>query len=58
MRRLHTVYGDRVYEIEYTDNGTAAFREACGERGGRISIILRDRDVVAAATPGYHYEFC
>ena len=52
------LYQDLVFEIEYTDSGTAAYRAACARRGGRVSIILRDRDVVAAGTPGYHYEYC
>ncbi|GIF22283.1 hypothetical protein BJ973_002607 [Actinoplanes tereljensis] len=52
------IYGEQVYEIEYTDNGIDAYRQACRADGDRISIILRDRDVVPVATPGYHYEFC
>ncbi|BCB89680.1 endo alpha-1,4 polygalactosaminidase [Phytohabitans suffuscus] len=51
-------YGNQVYEIEYTDNGPDAYRRACADRGAHISIILRDRDVVPAATAGYHYEYC
>ncbi|GIM94889.1 endo alpha-1,4 polygalactosaminidase [Paractinoplanes toevensis] len=52
------LYGDQVYEIEYTDNGLTAYREACRAGGDRISIILRDRDVVPVAAVGYHYEYC
>ncbi len=51
-------YGDQVYEIEYTDNGTAAYRKACAGHGKRISVILRDRDVVPAGAAGYRYEAC
>lgn len=51
-------YGDQVYEIEYTDNGTGAYRRACADHGDRISIILRDRDVVPAGDADYHYAHC
>jgi hypothetical protein len=52
------VYGDQVYEIEYTDNGRAAFRSACAARGSRISIILRDRDVTPRESKHYRYKAC
>ncbi|HWC33855.1 MAG TPA: endo alpha-1,4 polygalactosaminidase [Mycobacteriales bacterium] len=48
-------YGDEVFEVEY---GAAPFRAACNARGGRISIIRRDRDVVARGKPGYVYRAC
>ncbi|HVV74803.1 MAG TPA: endo alpha-1,4 polygalactosaminidase [Mycobacteriales bacterium] len=48
-------YGAEVFEIEY---GGASFRAACRARGGRISVIRRDRDVVARGKPGYVYEAC
>jgi Glycoside-hydrolase family GH114 len=51
-------YGDEVFEIEYTDNGRAAYATACRKRGGRISIILRDRDVVPRGSRGYVYQAC
>ncbi|SNY60946.1 endo alpha-1,4 polygalactosaminidase [Paractinoplanes atraurantiacus] len=51
-------YGDQVYEIEYTDNGIGAYRQACRDHGARISIILRDRDVIPQGEAGYHYESC
>lgn len=61
------VYGGRVYEIEYTDNNPnqtrsgvtkTAYQWACTDRGATNSVILRDRDVVASGTAGYHYEAC
>jgi hypothetical protein len=52
------VYGDQVYEIEYTDNGRAAYRSACAARGSRISVILRDRDVTRRGSPHYRYRAC
>ncbi|MGY4643936.1 endo alpha-1,4 polygalactosaminidase [Cellulomonas sp. URHB0016] len=54
-----SVYGARVYEIEYTDNGgTANFAEACDARGATTSVIYRDRDVVAKGRRGYVYTSC
>jgi hypothetical protein len=50
--------GDQVYEIEYTDNGVDAYRRACADHGDRISVVLRDRDVVPAGDTGYHDEHC
>jgi hypothetical protein len=51
-------YGGRVYEIEYTDNGTEAYHRACADHGARISIVLRDRGVAPAGGAGYHNENC
>lgn len=55
--RYLSVYGDRVIEIEYTD-GSGAFDAACRARGERISILLRDRDVVPRGEPGYVSRHC
>jgi hypothetical protein len=52
------VYGDRVVEIEYTDNPRSAYDEACRARGSTISVVLRDRDVVPRGRPGYVYAAC
>ena len=51
-------YGHRVFEIEYTDNGRRAYARACHDRAGRLSIILRDRDVVPRSAKGYVYRHC
>ncbi len=61
-------YGNQVYEIEYDDNTEDAdgrtvapisfFRSACATRGSSISIVYRDRDVVAPTTSGYEYQWC
>lgn len=57
--RYSRPYGDRVYEIEYTDNGGRRnFRAACRARGVAISIIYRDRHVVAKGRPGYVSRAC
>lgn len=52
------VYGDNVIEIEYSDNPVRHYDQACARHGKRISVILRDRDVVAAGKPGYRYLNC
>lgn len=52
------MYGEHVIEIEYTDNGRAAFEESCADAGGERSILLRDRDVVPAGDPAYVFEHC
>jgi hypothetical protein len=51
-------YGDEVFEIEYTDNGRAAYTKACTLRGEKISVILRDRNVTKRGSRHYHYEAC
>jgi hypothetical protein len=49
-------YGDRVFDIEYTDDlrGTAA--AVCGR--ATASTIIRDRDLVARGAKGYFYRAC
>ena len=51
-------YKNRVIEIEYTDTARSAFTESCSARGEMISVILRDRNVVAKGQSAYHYEYC
>lgn len=53
--RYTQAYGDRVLEVEYD---RARFRAACVARGATISVLLRDRDLVAAGTPGYVRDAC
>jgi hypothetical protein len=43
-------YDDRVLVVEYRSSGLAA---ACEERGGRLSVVLRDLDLVPAGEDGY-----
>ncbi|GAA3620320.1 hypothetical protein GCM10022223_41510 [Kineosporia mesophila] len=52
------IYGDQVYEVEYTDNGKSAYTKACAAQGKNISVILRDRNVVASGNSKYYYENC
>lgn len=52
-------YGDEVFEIEYPDNGgIAGFHAACRARGGSISVLYRDRDVVTPGSKDYINESC
>lgn len=51
-------YGAAVFDIEYTDDPTAAFDAACSEYGDQISVIRRDRDLVPNGSPGYFYSSC
>lgn len=51
-------YGSRLIEIEYTDNGRAAFRRACQARSGQASILLRDRDLVPSRSRKYVSQTC
>ncbi|CAB4942572.1 unannotated protein [freshwater metagenome] len=53
--RYTRAYGDRVMEVEYDP---AAFRAACAARGARISIVLRDLDLVPAGRPGHVFRGC
>jgi hypothetical protein len=52
------VYGNNVIEIEYTDNPRSAYTQACAAQGKTMSVILRDRDVVAKGNSAYRYEYC
>jgi hypothetical protein len=56
--RYRRVYGRHVLEVEYTDNGRRAFARACRLRAGAWSIVLRDRDLVTPADPGYVRRSC
>lgn len=49
------VYGTEMLEIEYKK---AQFTAACTARGGEISVIFRDVDVVAQGEKGYTYSEC
>ncbi|MEV0441744.1 endo alpha-1,4 polygalactosaminidase [Streptomyces spectabilis] len=49
------VYGGKVFDIEYEKKG---FDAACRRWGGRISVVLRDRDVTPAGEDGHVYRRC
>jgi hypothetical protein len=48
------VYGDRVIDIEYTDNLPA---DVC-DADRPSATVVRDRDLVPAGEPDHHYEHC
>jgi hypothetical protein len=52
------VFGDLVFEIEYTDTDPAAFTTACQLRGNQISVILRDRGLSMPGVESYFYQTC
>lgn len=52
------LHGPHVIEIEYADDGEEHFAQACAERGGEVSVLLRDRDVVPRGEPGYVSRNC
>ena len=52
------MYGGRVIEIEYSDNGRKAFEQACADASGQRSILLRDRDVTPVGDSDYIFETC
>jgi hypothetical protein len=51
-------YGDHVLAIEYDDDLRADFAAACAVPQRPLSMILRDRDLVAAGSAGYVYDRC
>lgn len=51
-------YGRHIIEIEYTDNGRAAFRQACRTHGDVWSVLLRDRMLRRPGHPAYAYRAC
>jgi hypothetical protein len=53
-----SVYGNNVIEIEYNDNDPKYYSQACAAQGKQISVIYRDRDVVAKGQSGYTYKYC
>lgn len=50
-----SAYGKNVIEIEYT---ASRFAQACTARRGRVSLLLRDRDVVPKGQAGYVSRTC
>lgn len=54
------VYGERVYEVEYTDVDDAreVFDRACAARGDEIGVLLRDRELLTPDDPGFTSEQC
>ncbi|MEZ0166140.1 endo alpha-1,4 polygalactosaminidase [Kineococcus sp. LSe6-4] len=52
------VHGRRVLEVEYADDGPEPFEAACAARGGEVSVVYRDRDLLPRGVPGYEFDHC
>lgn len=50
-----SAYDDKVFVVEYTDDG---FAKACSSVGARVSVVRRDLDVRPAGRPGYVFRTC
>ena len=53
-----TPYNNHVLDVEYTGQLTTTFTALCAEPTRVPSTILRDVNLVAAGTSGYHYQHC
>ncbi|MCX4416453.1 endo alpha-1,4 polygalactosaminidase [[Kitasatospora] papulosa] len=51
-------YDGRVFAIEYEGEGDVGFDESCDRWGDRISLVLRDLDVLPAGEKGYVFRTC
>ncbi|MER5554734.1 endo alpha-1,4 polygalactosaminidase [Streptomyces sp. NPDC002793] len=51
-------YDDRVLAIEYEGEGDVGFDESCSAWGDRISLVLRDLDVLPAGESGHVFRTC
>ncbi|THG32965.1 endo alpha-1,4 polygalactosaminidase [Naasia lichenicola] len=52
------VYGDRVLDIEYSDDLREEFASSCASADRPATMILRDRDLVTPDDPAYVFEHC
>lgn len=53
-----SVYGDRVIDVEYTDNLDQPFAELCERTDRPAMTILRDRDLTGPRDDDFAYEHC
>lgn len=56
--RYVKVYGSAIIEIEYTDFPVRFFQQACRARADRVSVVLRDRQLIPAGRPGHVERWC
>ncbi|SKC68305.1 Glycoside-hydrolase family GH114 [Okibacterium fritillariae] len=52
------VYGDRVIDIEYTDDLGGTVAEVCNDPQLPASTVIRDRDLVPVGDEGYELQRC
>ncbi|WP_329241496.1 endo alpha-1,4 polygalactosaminidase [Actinoallomurus sp. NBC_01490] len=53
--RYASAYPGRVFDIEYRERDLKA---ACRDRDGRLSVVLRDRDVSPPGDPSHRFATC
>jgi hypothetical protein len=53
-----SVYGDLVFDIEYTDDLRGTFAEVCADPQAPASTVLRDRDLTTPSSPDFVFEAC
>ena len=53
-----SVYGELVFDIEYTDDLRGTFAEVCADPQVPASTILRDRDLTTPSSPDFVFEAC
>ncbi|MFF9687005.1 endo alpha-1,4 polygalactosaminidase [Streptomyces sp. NPDC014623] len=51
-------YDGRVFAIEYEGEGEVGFDESCSTWGDRVSLVLRDLDVLPAGEKGHVFRTC
>ncbi|MCX5416199.1 endo alpha-1,4 polygalactosaminidase [Streptomyces sp. NBC_00059] len=51
-------YDGRVFAIEYEGEGDVGFDESCSAWGDRISLVLRDLDVLPEGEKGHVFRLC
>ncbi|MFF4243254.1 endo alpha-1,4 polygalactosaminidase [Streptomyces sp. NPDC001822] len=51
-------YDGRVFAVEYEGEGDVGFDESCSTWQDRVSLVLRDLDVLPASEDGYVYRSC
>ncbi|MEU0134058.1 endo alpha-1,4 polygalactosaminidase [Streptomyces sp. NPDC006296] len=51
-------YDGRVFAVEYEGEGEVGFEESCSRWGDRISLVLRDLDVLPAGEKGHVFRTC
>jgi hypothetical protein len=52
------VYGERVVDIEYTDELPRSFAEMCDDPASPASMVLRDRDLTPRGDADHVFELC
>ncbi|MBP2336140.1 hypothetical protein JOF41_002318 [Saccharothrix coeruleofusca] len=53
-----SVYGQRVFDVEYTDDLPGGVEQVCRTADRPAATLIRDRDLVPVGEPGYFYRHC